>query len=78
MRNYSTTPIDLSSATVVVTLAAPNANLCASTSTASNLNSINVKVTLNFQVATPLIGAFIGQSIPISANVSSYILTPQC
>jgi Flp pilus assembly protein TadG len=37
--------------------------------------AINVKASQDFEVSTPMVGAFIGQTIPVSANVTNAILS---
>jgi Flp pilus assembly protein TadG len=78
VHHYSSSPIDMKDATVVVTHT--GTGLCASlaSGTFATPNMINVKATLTFNLTTPLLGTFIGQSFPVSANISTVILQPTC
>ena len=71
VRTYSNFPTDLSDTSTVHVTITTDPNPCVG-------KQITVKVTQDFKVTTPLIGAVIGQNFPINAYVSNTILSPQC
>ncbi len=51
---------------------------CEGPATGSGVYAIQVTVTYQYQIFMPLIGAIIGQNIPLTAQVSDTILEPKC
>jgi TadE-like protein len=66
--------LTLTAANVVVTI---NGGACEGI-TGGLANTIRITITRPHQVIMPLIGAFIGQQINMSANVTDTILSPSC
>ena len=68
VKNSSDSPVDLSSATVAVTLPA---SVCAG-------NALTVKVSYPLPVTTPMVGIITGSTILLQASATSIILDPAC
>ena len=72
VRQSSNAPLDLTDTTKIhVLTTTTDAYPCVN-------KFITVKVTQDFEVSTPLIGSVIGQSFPISADVTNTIMSPPC
>jgi hypothetical protein len=83
IRASSTSPIDFSNPSVVpdsdiLAQFQPDANSNCEGSTGGVPNAIEVTVKYNYHVFMPLVGAIIGQEIPLTASATDTILEPRC